>query len=301
MSNGFYNAERFIASTLDSVLSQTITDFEVIVVNDGSTDATSTIVEQYIQRDDRIRLVNQINQGVCIARTLGQVLSRGEFIIFLDADDIWLPHNLAAHIQHFTDTPDLGISFGRVEFISQDGRSTSRYSNSRLSEIQPHQLFYENLLVTPSNAVIRRSVLEHVGGFSRGFTRNMSGVEDQELFLRACYFGWKVEGINQVLVQYRISLNGLSAQLQRMEDGWLKLQEIVQSYAPDLVQQHARKSYAYCLRSLARRSLRIVSDRKTGLRFMLRALRLHWQLLIEEPRRTGLTLLAVILRVCLPN
>ena len=79
-----YDAEPLIAQTLDSVLQQTVTDFEVIVVNDGSTDQTATIVEQYMQKDDRITFITQENRGAAITRQLGQAASKGEFVAFLD-------------------------------------------------------------------------------------------------------------------------------------------------------------------------------------------------------------------------
>lgn len=127
-----YDAEPLIAQTLDSVLQQTVTDFEVIVVNDGSTDQTATIVEQYMQKDDRITFITQENRGAAITRQLGQAASKGEFVAFLDADDIWMPTHLEAHLQHFSANPKLGISFGRVEFMqaARDGLAC-RYDIAR--------------------------------------------------------------------------------------------------------------------------------------------------------------------------
>ncbi len=292
-----YNAAPFIAQTLDAVLAQTFTAFEVIVVNDGSTDQTTTIVEQYVQQDDRVRLVNQVNQGVSAAREQGKALAQGEFIAFLDADDLWLPQNLAVHLRHFASNPRLGISFGRVEFMQHDGGLTGTYSNSRLQGIEPTHLFYENLLVTPSNAVIRRSVFDQVGGFDR----DLSGTEDQEFFLRTRCFGWQVAGVDEVLVRYRQTPGGISSQFESMEADWLRLCDKAKVYAPAMVAQHGSKSYAYLLRYIARRSLRISASRTIGLRFMRRALKSDWTILLQEPRRTGLTLLAVCFKPLIPR
>jgi glycosyltransferase involved in cell wall biosynthesis len=292
-----YNADRFIAATLDSVLAQTFTDFEVIVVNDGSTDRTQAIVEQYVQQDARIQLINHPNQGVGLTRQRGKAAAQGEFIAFLDADDLWLPDNLAAHLRHFAGNPHLGISFGRVEFMHCDGTPTGRYSSSRLHNIEPVHLFYENLLITPSNAIVRRAVFEQIGGFDC----DLSGAEDQEFFLRTRCFGWPVEGIEAVLVRYRSTPGGISSQFESMEAGWLGFREKVKAYAPAMVEQYAPKSQAYFLRYIARRALRVSTSRTIGLRFMLRALKSDWTILLQEPRRTGLTLLAVCFRPLMPR
>ncbi len=291
-----YNVDRFIAATIDSVLAQTCSDFEIIVVNDGSTDGTQGIVEQYMQRDRRIQLINQSNQGLSAARQRGQQVSQGEFLAFLDADDLWRPNNLEVHLQHFANRPNLGISFGRVEFMRHDGTPTGTYSNSQLEQIESIHLFYENLLITPSNTIIRRVVVEEVGSFDR----DLYSTEDQELFIRTRCAGWEVEGIAMVLTDYRITLEGMSSNLEAMEANWLKLCGKVKVYAPEMVAQYGSTAHAYFLRYLARRSLRVSQNRTIGLRFMYRALCLDWTLLLHDPRRTLLTLAAVCCKPFMP-
>ncbi|MFM2429106.1 MAG: hypothetical protein RLZZ511_319 [Cyanobacteriota bacterium] len=292
-----YNADRFIAQTLDSVLAQTFTAFEVIVINDGSTDRTAAIVEEYAQRDDRIILINQANQGISATRQRGYRAAKGDYIAFLDADDLWMPQALASHLQHFAGRPKLGISFGRVEFMQGDGTPTNTFSTSRLQDIEPEHLFYENLLTTTSNAIVRRAVFEQVGGFDE----TLCGTEDQEFFLRTRCYGWEVAGLDEVLVRYRITAGGLSSRLDQLEADWLRFRDRVSTYAPKVVELHGAKSRAYFLRYIARRSLRVSSSRTIGLRFMARALRADWTILLQEPRRTTLTLLAVTCRPLLPR
>jgi glycosyltransferase involved in cell wall biosynthesis len=292
-----YNADRFIAATLDSVLAQTFTAFEVIVVNDGSTDQTQAIVESYVERDDRIRLINQPNQGISATRQRGQTASQGDFIAFLDADDLWLPQNLETHLRHFAAHPKLGISFGRVEFMELDGTPTGKYSTGRMQQVDPAHLFYENLLTTTSNAIVRRAVFEQVGSFDV----DLCGTEDQEFFLRTRCYGWQVEGVDAVLVRYRITAGGLSSRLDQLEADWLRFSDKVKVYAPGIVAQHGAKSRAYFLRYIARRSLRVSASRTIGLRFMRRALATDWTILLQEPRRTGLTLLAVCFKPLMPR
>jgi glycosyltransferase involved in cell wall biosynthesis len=102
-----YNCAAYVGQAVDSVLRQTYTDWEIIVVDDGSRDDTKLILEQY---GDRIRYIYQQNQGVSIARNRGIELARGEFIAFLDADDYFLPDKIAAQIAVFAAQPNLGIT-----------------------------------------------------------------------------------------------------------------------------------------------------------------------------------------------
>jgi glycosyltransferase involved in cell wall biosynthesis len=102
-----YNKGFIISETLNSVLAQTFKDFEVIIVNDGSTDNGFEIVSQYT--DNRIRLYNQENKGAAAARNLGIEKATGELIAFLDADDYWYPNHLEELFKLYTDLPNCGI------------------------------------------------------------------------------------------------------------------------------------------------------------------------------------------------
>lgn len=284
-----YNASEYIGETIESVLQQSFTDFELLVINDGSTDNTAEVVRSYSQKDSRVTLLSQVNQGVSVARNTGIQQAKGEFVAFLDSDDLWLPNKLDLHVQHLSANPQLGMSFGRVEFISFDGKPTGQLSNPHISNITPKDLYEENPAITPSNAVIRRDVLEQIGGFDR----DLSGYADAELFLRVSCYGWQVEGIDRVLVYYRTSVSGMSSQLDSMEEDWNCFTKKIQAYAPDLVKEHYNRARGMLLRYLARRALRLGLASKVGVSFMNRALRSDWMLMFREPRRTLLTMLAV--------
>ena len=94
-----YNAETFIQRTLDSILTQTYTNIEVLVVDDGSQDRTAEIVESFVEKDSRVTLLKQKNAGVATARNLAIEKSRGEYIAPIDADDIWYPQKLEKQVQ----------------------------------------------------------------------------------------------------------------------------------------------------------------------------------------------------------
>ena len=108
-----YNADRFINETIDSILKQTYDSWELIIVNDGSTDKTKEIIGKYISSDSRIRIINQSNKGVSIARNTGIENAQGQFIALLDADDLWLEDNLKEKV-------NLLLSNAKPDFVFSD-------------------------------------------------------------------------------------------------------------------------------------------------------------------------------------
>lgn len=288
-----YNAAPHIAQTLGSVLKQSLSAWELIAVDDGSTDDSLAIVSRLFGDDPRIHLVSQPNTGVSAARNRGVAQSRAPLIAFLDADDLWHPDKLELHVDHHLNHPDVGVSFARVAFLSPEGTPTDLLAARPLASYRPVDFLCENPTNTTSNWVLRREVFTAVGGF----VSDMSYSEDLEWLLRvACDGRWRIAGLPQVLTYYRTSAGGLSSSLQRMEQGWLRLIEEARGYAPELVRRHFATAQAIHLRYLARRSLRLGGSPAIGTDFMRRALRSDWRLLLRQPRRTVLTALAVFAR-----
>lgn len=284
-----YNATQYIRETIDSVLKQSYQNFELLVIDDGSTDDTAEVVQAYVQQDSRVQLISQPNQGVSAARNHGTRRASGELIAFLDADDLWVPHKLEAHVRHFSSDAKLGMSFARIEYIDSNSKRTGQQSHLRLKNILPQHFYQDNLACTPSNVVVRREVLQEIGGFDS----DLSGLADIDLFLRVSCSGWKVEGLDEVLVYYRFHPGGMSSHLKRMEDEWHRFNAKVATYNPELVQKYHLSAQAMVLRSLARQSLRFKLDPEVGIDFINRALSADWKLILNQPKRTLLTLLAV--------
>jgi glycosyltransferase involved in cell wall biosynthesis len=290
-----YNIDQYLAETLDSVLVQTYSHFEVMIVNDGSTDRTLEIAQEYAAKDDRIRIFSQANEGLAGARNRGIRETTGELLAFLDGDDRWHPTKLSAHVDHFesfgqklqsTEASSLGMSFAKVTFITSTGSYTKQYSNSKLTNLKPEDFYIENLAITPSNVVIRRSLLDQVGHF----IPQPKGLEDQEIFIRIAYSGAIIEGLNQVLTEYRIVENSMSSNLDYMEENWKILNHCIEIYAPSLTTHYYDRAYAYFLRYLARRGIRIRANPQQTQAFIWRAIRQDKSLLWVEPRRTLSTL-----------
>ena len=174
-----YNAESTLAETLASVLAQTFADFELLVVDDGSTDHTAMVALSV--RDRRVRLITTANGGVSRARNRAVAEAKGSFVAFLDADDLWLPQKLERQMQLLGERPDVGLCVTRA--IRIDARSRPTGQMPILDEADDYTealLFRSSIAGGVSAAVIRRDLLELVGGFEPGQRQ----CEDWDLWLR---------------------------------------------------------------------------------------------------------------------
>jgi glycosyltransferase involved in cell wall biosynthesis len=285
-----YNAAETLAATLDSALAQTFRHFELLIINDGSSDDSEKIAEEYSRRDKRVQVHSTPNQGVSAARNTGVALSSGQYIAFLDADDFWSPNKLALHLDLMEKDNSIGVSFSKIRFLTQTGEPSSTYSNGPFQEVQPAHLLYENPICTSSNITVRREVFADVGGFNE----SMSFAEDQEWLFRVLLrSNWKIKGLSQALVQYRASESGLSSELSRMEAGWEKMVSMTRDYASEFVDKHYARAKAIYLRYLARRALRLRISPKIAFNYLKRSLASDWTILWREPRRSILTLIGV--------
>ena len=159
-----YNVETYLVECLDSIQNQTYTDFEVLLVNDGSTDGSQAICEHYCQTDKRFRLMNQTNQGQSVARNNGVTASRGEFIAFVDSDDIILSNYLEILMQHMGEEVDIvesQFTVHKKEFFaekSQDTKILFEGNSEEAVKVVPNHL----LSVNPVTKLYRRAIVEAV-------------------------------------------------------------------------------------------------------------------------------------------
>lgn len=288
-----YNAGAELNKTLRSVLTQSLADLEVWLINDGSTDDTAERLERWVRHDDRIRVIHQSNQGVSAARNHGAAQARGEWIAFMDADDLWDSHKLEQHWQFHQRHPDVDVSYAGIAFLAdehdtlQTASTCSTVPDGRLTLVQA---LGENPVCTCSNLVVRRVLWEKGLTFRDG----MQYAEDQEWLARAIAEGYHVEGIHQVLVGYRLSPEGLSTNLEAMYSGW---QQLVDGYADqfDIVPARA----LYC-RYLARRALRAGAAPGRAWHFACEGVKTSPHAFLQDYRRGGLTLLGALISPMLP-
>ena len=193
----FFNESRFIAEAVESVRAQDFNEWELILVDDGSTDESSAIAQYYAQLDRyRIRYIThpgRTNRGMSASRNLGLTHSIGEFVAFLDADDVWLPGKLAEQVAILDSRAETDLLYGRTliwnSWLTNSEASNFFYDLGVVPDrlYQPPYLFeilLENKAQTPTvcNAIFRRSLLGKIGGFENSF-RGM--FEDQVFFAKA--------------------------------------------------------------------------------------------------------------------
>ena len=183
-----YNASAFIREAVDSILAQTFGDFELIILNDGSTDDTQAIVESY--DDERIRLVNKVNSGVASTLNEGLKLAKGEFIWRHDADDISLPQKLERQIQFMEEHPEFDLCATQIAFMTERGKVAwdKRQPKTAWFQEQPfREIFFEDF--NPYSPVTHATVLLRRDSevLSSGFRTAFKTAEDVDLWLRALH------------------------------------------------------------------------------------------------------------------
>lgn len=303
-----YNTEAFIGKTVQSVLDQTYPNFEVLIVNDQSSDRSIEICQQF--QDERIQILHQPNRGPSAARNLGIRHATGDFVAFLDSDDLWRPDKLEKQVAHLNQRPTVGISFTRSAFIDQTDKPLSYYQMPRLTDITLDHLFCRNPISNGSAPMLRREVLEAIqySGTWQGevetcyFDPDLLRSEDIECWLRiGLQTQWQIEGIPEALTLYRVSSGGssLSSSVMKHLEDFEKMVAKTRLYAPDFIAQWEHLCRAYQLRYLARRAISR-RDRTLALSLTHRALKTHWQILWHEPRRTLITIAAAYLLWLVP-
>jgi len=174
-----YNQARFLGEAIESVLSQTYADFEVIVVDDGSTDDTAGVASSYAAEDARVRLISQENRGLAGARNRGLAEAGGEYVVFLDSDDRLLAGALEVGVRELASHPQCAFVSGRCRFIAADGSPILRLEQESV-EGDPHvELLRAGPILVPA-VTYRRSVFEVVGGFDESY----EAAEDYAFYYR---------------------------------------------------------------------------------------------------------------------
>jgi glycosyltransferase involved in cell wall biosynthesis len=300
-----YKVEKYVADTIQSVLNQTYENFELILIDDGSPDRSVEICQQF--QDPRIRIIRQENRGACAARNHGIRVSEGDYLAFLDADDLWLPQKLEKHVEHLNNNPRVGISYSCSAFIDEEGKPNGLYQIPRLTGITKPHLICRNPIGNGSAPVIRRETFEAVKfqdnlyGEVEDFywDERLKGAQDVDCWMRiGLLTDWQIEGIPDILTLYRVNSGGISANLSKHAESWFQMMEKARAY--DLIDRWGNTAKAYYLRYLARRAVTLQSG-SSAMEMFHRALALDWRILLYEPRRTVLTGAAVYLLNLLPR
>jgi len=295
-----YNRAQFLPECLESVLSQTFRDFEVLVIDDGSTDNTPDLMRSY---GPPVRYIRQMNQGVVAAYNKGIELASGEYVAFLDSDDAFMPYALQMGVEIFDKHPEVGLSHGQAYLVDNEGnmiglkipyRSKGSFVRSGKEEIK--SLIMGNY-ITGSTTMVRRRCFGVVGLFDNTFCY---GSEDFEMWIRLTK-KHDVAYIDKPLAKYRVHAQSISARRNPEEVQWthtLILEsvfndtELGETYRP-----LRAKAYYHLYLRLADMAIS-KWDRKKSRSYIIKVFRMYPQVLLGAG---ALELLHMLARTMLPT
>ena len=284
-----YRAAETIAMSVQSVQAQSLSDWELVIVDDGSPDDTAQIAASLARTDERIRVVRQSNQGPSAARNHGVRHARSDVLSFLDADDFWAPERLAGMLETLVSHPSVGVLFSRTRFVDSDTLTPGTLTPF-IRQLSARDIMAENAVCSTSNIVCRKRVFEQTGGFSE----DLHYAEDQDWLLRVALAGqWQIRGVDAEWFFYRSSSTSQSADLEAMRRGWFRMIESAGKSFPEATHQALRHAIGPIHRQFARRALRLGRP-ETALRYLRIALSRDPALLLRQPRRTALTIAGAV-------
>jgi glycosyltransferase involved in cell wall biosynthesis len=195
-----YNSERYLRAAVQSILEQTYREFELIAVDDGSTDRTTPILQEFAGRDPRVRVISRPNTGIAGALNDGLAAARGEFIARMDADDIALPQRFERQLAYMREHPDCVLLGSRVTLV--DPYDTPLWDTDQATD---HKEIESWLLEARGWALIHPAVMMRTDAVRRigGYRSDYVPIEDMDLFLRLLDTGGRLANLPDVLLHYR--------------------------------------------------------------------------------------------------
>jgi cellulose synthase/poly-beta-1,6-N-acetylglucosamine synthase-like glycosyltransferase len=201
-----YNASRYVTEAIDSILAQTFTDFEFLIINDGSTDESLALLQEFAQRDERIHLHSRANTGYLVALNEMLERARGGFIARMDADDVAMPSRLEQQVRHLNEHAECGVVGSRVLLIDTDGDPICTWNDETThTEIDAiHMNGRSGSAICHPSAMMRRDIVMKVGCYREAFYF----AEDLDLFLRIAEHV-RIANLPDTLLKYRMDMNSI--------------------------------------------------------------------------------------------
>ena len=234
-----YNGEKTIGETIESVLNQTFKDLELIIINDGSKDATLEIVSQI--EDPRIKVFCYPNAGLSASRNRGISQATGEYISFIDADDLWTPDKLENQLKALQSNPQAALAYSWTNFIDEAGNFLRRGGYISVTGNTFATLLLVNFVENGSNPLIRTHVFKEVGGFDE----LLRSAEDLDMWLRLAV-RYDFVAVQKPQILYRMSANSMSSNrnIVTHEKSIVQVLERAFNQAPASVQHLKQVSFA---------------------------------------------------------
>ncbi|MBD2776040.1 glycosyltransferase family 2 protein [Iningainema tapete] len=245
-----YNVKSYIHDALGSLERQTLSEFEAIIVDDGSCDGTDDVVKPFLKRDARFKLLQKQNGGLSSARNYGIRHACGKYIALLDGDDVYHSDKLANHVAQLERNAEVGVVYSASRAIRDDGRLTFITLSGKPIHVNPIlALLCKNFVGHGSNAVFRRCLVDEIGEFDE----ELRSWEDIDFWLRiAVTQKWRFYREKRLLSYYRVRPSGLSFNLVQMRISGEQVIQAAYRRSPDLIEPMLPTAYAYMYRYLAR-------------------------------------------------
>jgi glycosyltransferase involved in cell wall biosynthesis len=291
-----YNSEKTISYTIQSVLNQTFSNLELIVINDGSQDSTLEVITQI--PDSRIQVFSYPNAGGNVSRNRGLHRAVGEFVSFLDADDLWTRDKLQSQLKALQENVTAKVAYSWTDYIDKNGEFILSGKRVNFKGNVYENLLLNNFLENGSNPLICRKALITLGGFDE----SLSAAQDWDMWLRlASKFNFIC--VPSVQILYRISGNSVSSNLIRQEKSCLQVLKTAYKDKPSTLKNSWNISLANLYKYLTCKALQKPFNRQKG----LASARLLWKYFINDPSRlknlnfTSKLLLKIVIILILPT
>jgi glycosyltransferase involved in cell wall biosynthesis len=288
-----YNTSQYIAATIQSILAQTYTSFEIVIVNDGSTD-TPAMERALAPFRDRIIYLVQENRGIAVARNLALSVARGRYVALLDSDDVWEPDYLAVQVAALEADPTLAVVYPNALIVGDHPHAGRTYR-----EICPSRgpATFQAILTQRCqpfiSALIRRTAIDRVGGFDP----ELRSVEDFDLWLRLLAAGERIGYHNRVLVRFLKRRGSLSSDPVWMAEHVLIVLDKLANSPSALALSAADRQALEARRAYFRATLEMAQGKRAFFRLDPEKAREHLERANDLLRSPRLSLVCVLLRL----
>jgi glycosyltransferase involved in cell wall biosynthesis len=253
-----YNAARTIQETVESVLQQTLSDLELIIINDGSQDNTVEVLSKI--DDPRLKVFSFPNGGVAVSRNRGLEKATGDYIAFLDADDLWTPNKLEAQYRALQANPQAGVAYSWTDYIDEAGNYIAPCAQATNSGNLYKLLLLADVIGSGSNPLVKAEAIAKVGPFDPAVVPT----EDWDMWLRLAEH-FEYVAVPETHVLYRQVANSGSSNMHKMEMSSLRVLDKVFTRSPDVIQSIEKACFGNRYKCFAWKALEGIPDRNKAI------------------------------------